>query len=89
MAAAVITDPADQADFNSAAKAAGILDGIPSKSSCSDLECLFGLMAVLFVEAPLLGSKPAYQVQMVIDEIEYMGTALSVSGGVRVPHHFH
>ncbi|WP_321931641.1 hypothetical protein [Paraburkholderia guartelaensis] len=88
LAAAVIADHADQAEFDAAVEdAMEILDSTPSASTCSELESLFGLMAILFVDAPLLESKPRDQVQVVIDEIEQMGTALSFVA--RTWHQYH
>jgi hypothetical protein len=88
LAACVITDPADQANFDAVKRAAlGILDGISSACACSDLETLFGLMAVLFIEAPLLESKPRDQVQMLIDEIEYLGAARYLAAGTSTQFH--
>ncbi|MGF6724965.1 hypothetical protein P3T43_004335 [Paraburkholderia sp. GAS41] len=79
LAEAVIDDPADMAMFDLAAnEALDILQRQADARTCPALEDRFAQMAVLFVEAPLLKSKPRNQVQMVIDEIERLGAALGL-----------
>ncbi|WP_321965201.1 hypothetical protein [Paraburkholderia sp. J7] len=78
LAATVITVPAAKSRFNAAVESAMvILDRTPSVSTCSELESLFDLMAVLFVDAPLLKSKPRDQVKEVIGWIEELRAGLS------------
>jgi hypothetical protein len=53
----------------------------PSSATCRELEACLAVMANLFLDAPLLGTKPQHQVQTVTDFIDFTGTALSVAAG--------
>ncbi|MEM5440041.1 hypothetical protein [Paraburkholderia diazotrophica] len=45
------------------------------------LEMQLGLMVNLFMDAPLLSTKPLHQVRTILDAAEITGFALSVAAG--------
>jgi hypothetical protein len=78
---------ADLIEFNAAVEVAeAISQQRPSASTCGELELCLGLLANLLLDAPLLATKPMYQVQTVIDAIEITGAALSIAAGTPATH---
>ncbi|SCU98851.1 hypothetical protein CNECB9_560026 [Cupriavidus necator] len=75
MAQCVVTGAALD-EFNAAAKAAQAECDLPATAeSCGRIEQCLGLMANLFLDAPLLRRKPKEQVMVVLDCIERAGGA--------------
>ncbi|MEM5389124.1 hypothetical protein VSR68_37060 [Paraburkholderia phymatum] len=78
---AVIRDPDLDRFMDAALIARSILKRHPNADTCYALEMQLGLMVNLFMDAPLLSTKPLHQVQTILDAAEITGFALSVAAG--------
>jgi hypothetical protein len=73
---------ADLEEFNATIEAAeAVSKAQPTTTTCRELEQHVGVMVNFLLDAPLLKTKPQDQVQLLVDGIEIVGTALSIAAG--------